>query len=135
MQKTFYHLLFIALLSVMPLDRSWSAELIMFEQPGCEWCERWDEEIGEIYNKTDEGRIAPLLRQDIDTPLTSEYDFIKRVIYTPTFVLVDNGKELGRIVGYPGEMHFWGLLGEMLPAPPSGVQASEAQAPESETDI
>lgn len=32
----------------------------------------------------------------------------------PVFVLVDKGRELGRIRGYPGEDHFWGLLGVLI---------------------
>jgi hypothetical protein len=33
---------------------------------------------------------------------------------TPQFVLVANGREIGRIRGYPGEDHFWGLLGVLI---------------------
>ena len=33
---------------------------------------------------------------------------------TPLFVLVDRGREIGRIRGYPGEDHFWGLLGVLM---------------------
>ena len=36
---------------------------------------------------------------------------IRGIIYTPTFVLVDDGEEVGRITGYAGEEFFWGLLG------------------------
>jgi hypothetical protein len=32
----------------------------------------------------------------------------------PLFVLVDKGREVGRIRGYPGEDHFWGLLGALI---------------------
>lgn len=41
--------------------------------------------------------------------------------YTPTFVLIDGGREVGRIEGYPGEAFFWGLLEKLardLPAEP-----------------
>ncbi len=34
--------------------------------------------------------------------------------YIPTFVLIDEGKEVGRIEGYPGEDFFWGMLGKLL---------------------
>jgi hypothetical protein len=30
------------------------------------------------------------------------------------FVLIDNGHEIGRIRGYPGEENFWGLLGVLV---------------------
>jgi hypothetical protein len=44
------------------------------------------------------------------------------------FVLVDNGREYGRIRGYPGETFFYGLLANMIerldrhePAPPQDL--------------
>ncbi len=40
-------------------------ELIMFDQAYCEWCERWEEEIGVVYAKTTEGKATPLRRIDI----------------------------------------------------------------------
>ncbi|MFP6748514.1 MAG: hypothetical protein VCD66_13055, partial [Alphaproteobacteria bacterium] len=39
---------------------------------------------------------------------------IKSVIYTPTFVLMHRGKEIGRILGYPGEDFFWAFLEELM---------------------
>ncbi len=83
----------------------------MFESPACPWCEAWDEEVGVIYGLTDEARIAPLRRVDVDDPLPEDLAGIRAVVYTPTFVLVEDGEEVGRILGYPGEAFFWGLLG------------------------
>ena len=42
-----------------------AAQLIMVEETYCEWCERWNEEIGVIYDKTPEGKRAPLRRVDM----------------------------------------------------------------------
>lgn len=42
-----------------------AVELVMVEQPGCIYCERWDEEIAPAYPKTAEGEFAPLRRVDI----------------------------------------------------------------------
>jgi thioredoxin-related protein len=91
-----------------------AAELIMFEQAGCPWCEVFDREIAPVYAKTDEGRVAPLRRIDIDSPLPADLSFIKVERLTPLFVLVDNGREIGRIRGYPGDLHFWGLLDALI---------------------
>ena len=96
------------------------AEMIMFEQRGCEWCEVWMEEIAPVLPKTPEGKRAPLRRLDIHKALPAELKFLVKGRYTPTFVLVENGRDMGRIRGYPGEDFFWGLLGkllERLPAP------------------
>jgi hypothetical protein len=91
-----------------------AAELVMFEQAGCVWCESFNREIAPIYGKTDEGRRAPLRRIDIAGPVPQEMAFIDVEKLTPLFVLVDNGREIGRIRGYPGEDNFWGLLGALI---------------------
>ena len=91
-----------------------AAELIMFDQPGCPWCARWEREIAPIYPKTALGQRAPLRRVDIRAARSDELKTIVGVRYTPTFVLVDSGAEIGRIVGYLGEDQFWGLLQELF---------------------
>ena len=78
------------------------------------WCARWNEEIGGIYNKTDEGKRAPLRRVDISENLPADIEFSSRANFTPTFVLIEDGKEVGRIEGYPGEHFFWPMLGQLL---------------------
>lgn len=91
-----------------------ATELIMMEEDGCPWCERWLTEIGGIYNNTAEGRVAPLRRVDVHSPLPSDLGFLKLAYFTPTFILVSQGREVGRIQGYPGEDFFWALLGELI---------------------
>lgn len=91
-----------------------AAELVMFEQAGCVWCAAFDREIAPVYGKTDEGRRAPLRRVDIDRALPPDLGFIQGERLTPLFVLVDKGREIGRIRGYPGDDHFWGLLGVLV---------------------
>lgn len=91
-----------------------SAELLLFESETCEWCEKWREEIGEVYPKTEEGKFAPLRTIDIHQTRPPEYRNVKRVVFTPTFVLWHDNREFGRILGYTDEAFFWGLLGELI---------------------
>jgi hypothetical protein len=96
-------------------------ELLMFEEPGCVWCRRWTEEVGDAYPVTPEGQAAPLRRLQLRDPLPEGIELVSAPRYTPTFVLIDDGTEVGRIEGYPGEDFFWGLLGRLLErATPSG---------------
>jgi len=100
-------------------------QLVMFESANCEWCAAWDRDVGGIYHKTAEGRLAPLRRVDLHGPRPADLRDIGAVVYSPTFVLLAEGKELGRITGYPGDNHFWGLLGDLLrriETPQSGQQ-------------
>ena len=91
-----------------------AAELVMFESPVCEWCAVWEREVGVVYHKTEEGRRAPLRRVSLAGRRPSDLTDLAGIVYTPTFVLIEHGRERGRILGYPGEAHFWGLLGELI---------------------
>ncbi len=91
-----------------------SAELVMFERAGCPWCARWDAEVAPAYTKTAEGQRAPLRRHNLDKGQPTDVTLERPVRYTPTFVLVDNGKEVGRITGYIDNAMFWGTLMPMI---------------------
>lgn len=90
-----------------------AAELVMVEQVGCSWCARWNAEISDIYPKTAEGRQAPLRRVDLHD-LPDDITFVSHPVFTPTFVLVQDGQELGRLEGYNGDEFFWFLLNKLL---------------------
>ncbi len=111
-----------------------AAELVMFVDTGCPWCLRWDREVGEAYERSEEGRRAPLRRLHISKARRSGLTLASAVTVTPTFVLVDGGLEVGRITGYPGADFFWGMLGELLarlapPAPDKPRDAGVAPTP------
>jgi thioredoxin-related protein len=99
-----------------------AAELIMIERAGCSVCVRWEREIAPIYPKTPEGIRAPLRRVDIGE--ADRLGLAEPVRFTPTFVIVDHGQEVGRITGYRNDDMFWGLLGRLLTRlDPSGPQS------------
>src|SRR5262245_14068451 len=97
-----------------------AAELVMFRRDGCPWCATWDRDIGPIYGKTDIGRRVPLRMVDLPRERTACIRTRGPVLYTPTFVLVANGEEVGRIEGYPGDAFFWGLLERLVANLPAG---------------
>ncbi|MEL7280690.1 MAG: hypothetical protein AAFY35_07115 [Pseudomonadota bacterium] len=105
--------LIVTLVSCMPVLATADTVLLMAEEDGCHWCAKWTEEIAHIYPKTAEGRTAPLRRYDLHSE-TPDVTFDRRVLYTPTFILVQDGREVGRIEGYPGEDFFWALLTQMF---------------------
>lgn len=113
-------LLFI-LLNIAPRMAVAEMRLVMVEQPGCVYCRAWDTEVSGIYPLTREGKVAPLTRVQLHAPLPDGMQFGRPAVFTPTFVLLRNGVEVGRIEGYPGEDFFWGLLGQMMDAQNAGV--------------
>lgn len=84
-----------------------AAELVYFNSPACGVCERWDEEVGAIYPKTDEARRMPLRSHNIHDDKPADLAFVTGVAFTPTFVMVEDGREVGRIVGYISDYFFW----------------------------
>ncbi len=100
----------------------------MFTRAGCEWCAAFEREIAPVYGKTDEGQRAPLRRVDFDAARPADLTFIEVERLTPLFVLIENGREIGRIRGYPGEDHFWGLLDALIEKlDKSGTSAERAK--------
>ena len=93
-----------------PSDAS-DVRLIMIEDPGCPYCARWHNEVGIAYAASAEGRFAPLVRRGRNHPDVAQFD---KIIYSPTFIVVRNGVEIGRIIGYSGPDFFWGFLARLL---------------------
>ncbi len=89
-------------------------ELLMVEEKGCVYCARWNAEIGPEYPITPEGKAAPLRRIDIGDQPFAGLTLDRRVVFTPTFVLLQDGTEVGRLEGFISEDFFWGLLGNMI---------------------
>lgn len=87
--------------------------LLMVEEAGCRFCMQWHAEIGPGYPRTDEGRSAPLKRV-----LRTAHDLagLAPVVFTPTFILMRSGQELGRITGYPGADYFYPELTPLIAA-------------------
>ena len=102
-----------AALATAPLEAAASERvgLIMVDEPGCRYCRKFDAEIGGGYHRTAQGRFAPLVKV---RRKARELSGFNPVIYTPTFILVRRGEELGRITGYPGPEYFYPELDTLL---------------------
>jgi hypothetical protein len=106
-----------------------AAELIMYTRTGCPFCVRFEREIAPAYAKTPEGKVAPLRRIELPAGGVRGGELREPVIATPTFVLLDDGREVGRITGYLNDDMFWGLLGRLVAVieTPDQVQRSVAE--------
>jgi hypothetical protein len=107
-------LVLLACLGLAPSQPAAALELLMFERSGCPWCLRWMKEVAPAYEASEEGRLAPLRRINIDRGQPQGLGLAMPVHYSPTFVLVDEGREIGRLIGYIDASTFWGLLTKMV---------------------
>jgi hypothetical protein len=114
--------------STRPSEAAPSVSLVMVEERGCRFCQKWHAEIGHGYRNTNEGRFAPLHRVRRGASLL---EGLAPVVYTPTFILMRSGQELGRVAGYPGADYFYDELRPLLSAAgySPGFEAKEAGAP------
>ncbi|MCF3973692.1 SoxS protein [Paracoccus salsus] len=113
---------------VEPDEVDWTSapvRLLMVEAPGCIYCEAWQREIGPGYPKSTEGKTAPLLVTDLDGPWPDGIALQRRPTITPTFILLDQGKEVSRLEGYPGDRFFYPLIEQMLTA--AGLHSAEGR--------
>lgn len=88
-------------------------ELVMFERAGCPYCVRWDREVGAVYPLTPQGRQAPLRKVNLDKGKPA-IALETPVRFSPTFVLMKDGREVGRITGYMDNAMFWGVFAKMI---------------------
>ena len=91
-----------------------AAELLLYTRKGCAYCVLWEREIGGLYPKTDEARTAPLRRVQTDRPQPGDPRLDPPVSVTPTFVLMDGAREIGRFSGYTNDLTFWSMLTVLL---------------------
>jgi thioredoxin-related protein len=110
LQETSLLALVLLVSSLLRPVQTQASELLMFERDGCVWCQRWDREIGPVYEKTAEAKVLPLRRVNTENQAAGGITLTSPVRFTPTFVVVDNGREIGRITGYINDDAFWGLL-------------------------
>ena len=123
-------ILLTGLLTVLAPCQGFATELIVFLKKGCSYCLAWERDIGGSYALTQEGRMAPLRRVDLQDRCLDCLTELTPVVFTPTFVLVDGkGREVGRITGYPGPDFFWPLLQDLLQ---KNQREGEASCAESE---
>ena len=101
--------LLLIILTATPVQ---SAELLMFSSKTCGYCIAFLKEVWPEYVKSPKQNILPLKLVDFDGSIpywfTNALDRnkIDGIRATPTFVIFNNGEEIGRMEGYPGKDNF-----------------------------
>ena len=88
--------------------------LMMVGSPACHQCRAWHAQIGPGYGASRAGRAAPILHVDVDGPYPDGLALDRRPWITPTFVLLSDGFERGRVEGYVGARRFHPVLEAMM---------------------
>ncbi len=91
-----------------------AAELVMVDLQWCGYCAKFRREVAPSYDSSREGKLAPLRVVSVAKSWPSDLAAIRQVSYTPVFILVEHGKEIGRFAGYSNPATFWSELDPLL---------------------
>ena len=88
--------------------------LIMVTDKNCPYCQAWEREVGSVYPNTTLSIEYRLVRVELKRPLSKFNSLTKSVHGTPTFILMNNSLEIGRIEGFSDAEMFWWLLDDIV---------------------
>jgi thioredoxin-related protein len=91
-----------------------TVELIIFEHADCIYCRVFRRDVLPKYRNSAPGASVPLRFVDIEKSDTSALGLKGRIHVVPTAVLMKEGHEIDRIVGYWGADNFFKLLAQIL---------------------
>ena len=89
-------------------------ELLIFEHRDCTYCRFFRRDVLPYYRQAVPGDAVPLRFVDLKTAEPSAFALKGRIEAVPTAVLMKDGEEIGRIVGYWGRDTFFSLLSHLL---------------------
>ncbi|MGE0004798.1 MAG: hypothetical protein AB7S92_04335 [Parvibaculaceae bacterium] len=91
-----------------------AAELVYVQWKSCAYCMRFNKQMAGAYASSAIGRKIPLRRVDILRRWPADLKHVRRPSYTPVFILVDHGREVGRFDGYSSPQGFRNDLQRLL---------------------
>ena len=87
-----------------------AAQLVMIDSAACSYCQRFKHEVAPTYAATRFGENAPLRLVSVLKRWPEDLKAVTPMRFTPVFILVEHGKEVGRMYGYKGKDDFWARL-------------------------
>ncbi len=89
-------------------------ELIVIEARGCPMCRLFRDEIAPAYRATARAKQAPLRFVDVSFTDPATLNLAAPIEIVPTIILMRDGAEIDRLVGYTGPEIFMSVVGKML---------------------
>jgi thioredoxin-related protein len=94
--------------------RGSGVELLVFEHPDCLYCRVFRRDVVPQYQEGTQAQRAPMRFIDLQKSSTDGLGLNAHISTVPTAVLVKNGREVDRIVGYWSPDNFFKMLAYML---------------------
>lgn len=90
--------------------RATKFQLVVLEADGCIYCNVFRRQLLPAYEASLHGKKAPIRFIDINDPALGELGLTQPVGLVPTFVVLENNEEIGRIPGLVGRHDFFRAL-------------------------
>lgn len=89
-------------------------ELVVFEADGCTYCQDFRSQILPMYTSSALGRQAPIRFVNVSRSDETKMGLAGAITIAPTVVLMRDGREVDRIIGYTGPGNFMKLVAYMM---------------------
>ena len=89
-------------------------EIVVFEAPGCHYCEAFRERLGARYAASTSHHTAPLRYVDATQPEAAGFPLNGEIKLVPTIVVMQDGREVDRLEGYPLPEMFFSMIRSRL---------------------
>ncbi|MBY0226443.1 MAG: hypothetical protein K2Q28_11615 [Hyphomicrobium sp.] len=90
-------------------------EILVVEIDNCIYCGLFRRDVAPTYKISRRAKTVPMRFIDINAPDVDRLNLTAPIDSVPTVLVVENGRELGRIAGYVGPEIFFHSLGRLLP--------------------
>lgn len=89
-------------------------ELVVFEADGCIYCQNFRSDVLPLYRDSTLGREVPIRFVNVSHADESKMGLSSGIGIAPTVVLMHQGQEVDRIIGYTGPFNFLTLVKYMM---------------------
>ncbi len=101
-----------------PMPKAGNMELVVLEAPGCTYCTLFRRDVLPSYEASPQSKDLPIRFVDINDEAADALGIDYPVDIVPTFVVLKNNKEVGRIPGYTGPEFFFHTINYLLSTAP-----------------
>jgi thioredoxin-related protein len=82
-------------------------EMVVLEVSGCIYCNVFRRQLLPTYKASKKAKKIPIRFVDVNDPAVAEIGLTQPVGIVPTFVILENNQEIGRIPGYMSRRDFF----------------------------
>jgi thioredoxin-related protein len=93
-------------------------QLVIMEAPGCTYCGIFRRDVLPSYEASKRAKELPVRFLDVNDQAASDLDLQTPVDIVPTFIVIKDKKEVGRIPGYVGPENFYHAINHLMSTAP-----------------